>query len=607
MHLRMPPLRKARIKSRMKTWTMAGFLGAVLCLPGAASAASPSPFAGQILGHVQNGTGVAQMGATVYLYNRYEQLVQHALTNEQGRFAFDSLIPDIYSLRVLLASFAPAERRNISVLPNSENRLEISLATVLSTVTLAPPSQARGTLMTDDWKWVLRSSQSTRPVLRFLPEATSATRSLAASFSKPTGIVKLSAGDGQSFIQGDQEDLGTAFALATSLAGSGRVQLSGNLGYAGNNFATPGAGLRTSYSRTSADGSNPEVVLTMHQLYMAPRGASGIAIGSDGAPPLRTMSVAFLDSIEVADNIRLDYGFDYQSVSYLDHLNYLSPFVRATFDAGSRGRVRVAYSSGAHPAELMARDDAKSPSLDQDLAALALVPRVSLSDSHAVVERTQNFEIGYERVENTRTWTAGAYREVVSNAAFMLSSPDAGMPAGDLMPDLNSSSSILNVGSYQRTGYNAGVKQTVGDHLELAVAAGRTGALSAGPAESQAGTMDSQSLRAGISQRQVAWVTIRASSTLPVTGTRITADYGWTDPRALVPAHLYVTQKVNQDVGVNFYVRQPLPLLLPWRMELTAELRNLLAQGYLPLGTGIPRSVLTASPRAVRGGLNFIF
>ncbi|HEV2202064.1 MAG TPA: carboxypeptidase-like regulatory domain-containing protein [Bryobacteraceae bacterium] len=596
-----------RARRNTTTWIMAG-LAAMLSLPGTVVGASPGSFAGQILGHVQDATGVAQMGATVYLYNRYDQLVQHALTNEQGRFAFDALTPDLYSLRVLLASFAPAERRNISVLPNSENRLEISLATVLSTVTLAPPSQSRGTLMTDDWKWVLRSSQATRPVLRFLPEAAaSASRTLASSFSNTTGIVKLSAGDGQSFAQGAQEDLGTAFALATSLAGSGRVQLSGNVGYNGNNFATPGAGLRTSYSRSSAGGSSPEVVLTLHQLYMAPRNGSGVAMGTDGAPPLRTMSVAVLDSIDVAENVRLDYGFDYQSVSYLDRLNYVSPFVRTTVDAGSQGRVRLAYSSGAPPAELLARDEAMSGSLDQDLAALALVPRISLSDGHAVVERTQDFEIGYERVEDTRAWTAGAYREVVSNAAFMLSSPQAGMPAGDLMPDLNSNSSILNAGSYQRTGFDAAVKQRIGDRVELAAAAGGAGALVAAPGGAPSASMDSRSLRAGISQKQVAWATLRASAKIPVAGTRVVADYGWTDPRALVPTHLFVTQNVNQDIGVNLRVRQPLPLALPWRMELTAELRNLLAQGYLPLGTAVPRSVLTTSPRAVRGGLNFIF
>ncbi len=600
MHLRMPPLRMTRPSTRSSIWIAAGFIGALLSA-GAANAASPDSFSGQILGTVHNATGVAQMGATVYLYNRYDQLVRHALTNEQGRFGFDSLVPDIYSLRVLLASFAPAERRNISVLPSSDNRLDISLATVLSTVIFAPPGQARGTLMTDDWKWVLRTSQSTRPVLRFLPDAvSSSTRTIASSFSNTTGMVKLSAGDGQSFIQGAGEDLGTAFALATSLAGSGRVQLSGNMGYSGNNFTTPGAGLRTSYSRVIADGSNPEVVVTLHQLYMAPRGPSGITVGADGTPPLRTMSTAFLDSIEVADGVRLDYGFDYESVSFLDHLNYGSPFARASFGNGPQGRLRVAFSSGAPPAELLVRDDEKSGALDQDLAALALVPRVSLLNDHAVVARTQNFEMGYERVESTRTWTVGVYHESVTNAAFMLSSPGTGVPAGDLMPDLNSNSSIFNVGSFARTGIDAGMKQRIGDHAELAAAVGRTGALGASGSSDQAASM-----RPEIVERQVAWATFRASVVLPVTGTHFTADYGWTDPRALLPDHLFVTQQVNQDVGANVYIRQPLPWNLPWRMELTAELRNLLAQGYIPLGPA--HSVLTGSPRALRGGLNFIF
>jgi hypothetical protein len=42
-------------------------------------------------------------------------------------------------------------------------------------------------------------------------------------------------------------------------------------------------------------------------------------------------------------------------------------------------------------------------------------------------------------------------------------------------------------------------------------------------------------------------------------------------------------------------------------MELTAEMRNILAQGYLSMTSGGRQVVLTNSPRAVRGGLNFIF
>jgi hypothetical protein len=56
-------------------------------------------------------------------------------------------------------------------------------------------------------------------------------------------------------------------------------------------------------------------------------------------------------------------------------------------------------------------------------------------------------------------------------------------------------------------------------------------------------------------------------------------------------------------------VRQPLPWsLAPCRMEITADLRNLLAQGYLPLTVeGGRRVYLMQTPRAFRGGLSFIF
>ena len=109
------------------------------------------------------------MGATVFLFNRYDQLVRQALSNDQGRFAFDKLTPDLYSLRVTLSSFMPALRRNIAVAAGSESVLQINLANVLSTVELVSAGPSRGALMSDDWKWVLRTSQATRPVLRLLP------------------------------------------------------------------------------------------------------------------------------------------------------------------------------------------------------------------------------------------------------------------------------------------------------------------------------------------------------------------------------------------------------------------------------------------------------
>ena len=56
--------------------------------------------------------------------------------------------------------------------------------------------------------------------------------------------------------------------------------------------------------------------------------------------------------------------------------------------------------------------------------------------------------------------------------------------------------------------------------------------------------------------------------------------------------------------------RSPLPqtTYLPGKFEATAEFRNLLAQGYVPLQAADGRRMfLIQSARSFRGGVNFIF
>jgi hypothetical protein len=105
-------------------------------------------------------------------------------------------------------------------------------------------------------------------------------------------------------------------------------------------------------------------------------------------------------------------------------------------------------------------------------------------------------------------------------------------------------------------------------------------------------------------------VTTRGSGTVPKSGTHFIASYQWMDQRSATPGHMYSTQAMRPEAGLNIYVRQPIPTFfsLPWRMEANADLRNLLAQGYLPLSyTDGRRLLLVQTPRSFRGGLSFIF
>jgi hypothetical protein len=583
---------------RVRAITLGIVTGLAVLAP-VSRAASPANTAGGILGQVKNSANIVQMGATVLLYDRYDTLVRRTLTNADGKFAFDKLTPDVYSIRVSLASFVPAIRRHISVAAGSENLLQINLASLFSSVDLISSGPSRGTLMSDDWKWVLRSSQATRPVLRLLPVSSSASQHTSGTiFSDTTGLVKVSASDGESFTSGSAQDLGTAFSLATSIYGTSRVQFSGNLGYIGNS-TIPAAGFRTTYSRTPDGGSGPQVTLTVRQLALPNHGET--------TPMLRTAALSMRDQLDLAENLRFEYGLNMESVTFLHRVNSVSPFARATYDLGSNGSLRFAYSNGTQPAEFAPRASGPESNdvLTQDLAALALLPRVSRRDGNLQIQRTQNFELGYQIVDGSRTFSIGAYHESVTNGAFTMSGSQGLVPFTDSLPDLGTNDRIFDVGSFNRTGMTAAVKQRLGDHFQIGAAVGRTGALATAGVAMDPSSGDS--VRKIVHEVDRPWIAANLSATLHRTGTYIFTSYGFTDPRVLMPDHLYLAQDVSESTGWNVRVRQPIPFPgLMGRLEATAELRNLLAQGYLPID-GSQKTVITSSPRAVRGGLAFIF
>jgi hypothetical protein len=578
--------------------------------PGVAESATSNKLLGALIGSVRDNGGIPQMGAIVQLFNRYDKPIERVLTNSTGEFGFEALSPDVYSIRVTLSSFMPALKRNIAVTSGSTSVLAINLASVLSSVELVYSSPASGALMSDDWKWVLRSSMATRPVLRIFDIGAPSTSSSASSsiFSGTRGVIKLSSGEESPFAaSGNQPDLGTTFALATSLFGAHHLQVTGNIGYAAQS-ELPATGFRTSFSRGDMQG--PAVKLTMQQVSLPNRPTSAVVgAGQANAPALRTMSLTFIERTEVADGIDFEYGASLDTVTFIDRLNYLSPFARLTYHLGDKSKLQMGYSSGAPPMELLQAPNEVDADLQRDMMALAVLPRVSLRGGQAMVQRSQNLEIGYEVELGSRTLSVSAFHESVGNGALTMSTPDGFYMNGDLLPELSSSSSVFNIGRYDRYGYTATLAQQLGEQYNAAVSYGRGGVLTTN-GEAVLATGEAGELRQLITPAQRHWVRANVSGVAPVTGTRFAASYEWSGSRSLTPGHVYLTQRLYPETGLNVRVRQPLPMWngLPGRVEATAEFRNMLAQGYLPISLADSRRlVLAHSPRAVRGGLSFIF
>jgi hypothetical protein len=617
MSVQQIPIRASRACGLPGSWLRLLLL--LACIPGvspAASAPSMATLSGKILGLVTDAGGIPQMGAAVTLLTQQDKFFDRTLTDERGAFSFDGLAAGAYSIRVSLASFLPVSKNSILVQPGSRTLLNVSLAGLFSSIQLVYPTADQRAIMNDDWKWVLRTSNATRPILRFLPgwspdDNAAARRASSGIFSDTRALVRLSAGDGGRVTSfGNESDLGTAFALATSLLGKNQLQFSGNLGYASQSGA-PSAGFRTSYSRGDGEeDSSPEITITMRQVFLPGRTSAALLSlsGGSSAPVLRTLSVSVHEGTQITESMRLEYGFSMDAVTFLDHGNYFSPFSRLIYALTDNDELQFSYSSGVPQYGDSPGERSSERDLRNDINALALFPRISMRDSHMRVQQSQNYEMGYRRTSGSRTYTAALFRENISNAALTIAGADGLFPAGDVLPDLFTTSSVFNAGGYQSLGYMASVTQNFGDNLKVNVMYGSGDALVADRSAIPGPSPDD--LRSVVRRARRQAFTSQVSYKAPWTGTELSASYQMTDKHSVTPSHYFATQGTRAEPGLNIYLRQPIRTfsLVPVRMEASADLRNLLADGYLPFSSSDGRRVLLMStPRSFRGGLSFIF
>jgi hypothetical protein len=611
-------LGSARILEKKTPKTVALLFAGMACLGGPrwAGAAEALPLSGAIAGIVRGTAGIPQMGATVILYNRQQRLIGKVLTDDHGEFRLLGLVPAPYSVKVSLASFVPATKE-ILVQPGMRSVLNVNLSTLFSSIQFAYPALESGNIMTDDWKWVLRSASSTRPVLRLVDPGTASasdaaapasTTGHAAVFSETRGLLLVSAGDGPLTTgTGTEADLGTTFALETSLYGNSVLQFAGNLGY-GSATGVPTAAFRTTYSRRIADDT-PEISVTMRQTLMP-----AIA-GPDGAalPLMRNLSVSVDDQYRVGDNVVLLYGFTMDSISFVDHSNYYSPYVRLKYAADENNSLEIAYSSGnprpnSPPPDNLSDNGGVSPedgSLKRDIDGLGVFPRMSLLNGKTEMQRGEEYEIVYAHKAGSRTYSGSVYRQYVANAAITMVAP-AGFFTGNVLPDVFAGTSVFDAGNFQNNGYAASVTQNLGSNASVAMIYSDNGALTADASEVAGNNPDD--LRSMIHTGRRYAATTRFSGVLPRTGTRLIASYQWTgDRRAVMAGNLYAADSMQPLPGLNVYIRQPIPGFRR-HVEATADIRNMLAQGYLPLNCiGGQHILLVQNPRSVRGGLSFTF
>jgi len=324
-----------------------------------------------------------------------------------------------------------------------------------------------------------------------------------------------------------------------------------------------------------------------------------------GLPILRSLSASVDNRTQFSDSFSMQYGTQIDTVAFLDHLTYLSPYVRAAWAVNAATDLELAYSSGTARPE-MADSVGDDADLRQDLNTLGMFPRLSLADSHVRLQRGQEYELAVARKMGSRSVRLSAYREMLTDAAITMVMPAGFFMGGNVIPDLFSNSSVFNAGNFAMDGADAAFTQNLGEHVSVTASYDNGGALTTWHEELVSNSPDELRSMIHAGRRQA--VTTRVAATVPRTGTRLIASYQMTigDARWVMSGNPYSMQPLRSAPGLNVCVRQPIPGLGK-RVEATAELRNVLAQGYLGINSPGGQLLLVDNPRSVRGGLAFIF
>jgi len=567
---------------------------------------------GSIAGSVTDEHGVPQIGAAVTLLAHDGRPLRRVFTNDLGGFSIDNLFPGFYGVRITVPSFLPALKDRIRIEPGLRSFVAVQLANLFASFQLSY-GDGKWRDRAEDWKWVLRTSASTRPILRLTTpwedkERESVLRKFSGAFGEVQGMVQVRAGDGGRVSQfGAESDMGTAFALATSMFGNNNLLVSGNLGY-GSGFGAPSAGFHTSYSREMPYGTQPEVSVTIRQMFRPLQAGHALfgPLNRSHGPLLQTFSLGFQDRVSLGDMVELQYGFLYDSIQFLDRLNHFSPYGKLTYKFGEGTQVVLRYASGT---PLMEHSVAGENALGRNLSALGLYPRLSLHGGRAAWQRGEHMEIAVQQeLAIGGTVELAAYRDDFTNAALTTLAPAGLYTGGDILPDLFTDTASFNAGSYDTTGYRVAYSRKIHENVRASVSYGRYGVLA--PQGETLSTADPRELRSMLKPVQEHSVSAQVTATLPQARTWIASAYQWGNRNAVTAPDPFNVSGSRSLPGLNVVVRQPLPQpsYVPGKFEATAEFRNLMAEGYIPIRTADGRRLfLLQSARSFRGGVNFVF
>ena len=514
------------------------------------------------------------MGAVVQILGVANRTLT-VFTDEAGHYTATGLLPGLYTLKVSAPSFLPALREKVGLRAGARSNLNITLSTLLGAMQLGP---VRALPDDDDWKWTLRSVAN-RPILRIFDDPLSAEKQ-NHDFTGNVTFVAGSAAAGY----GTGSDMSTSFTLERSIFSEGHLGFSGNVAYGDT---LPSAVVRAHYSHQLANGSQPTMGLSVSRFAPTDPNLHNAA--------LQALTLSAADDMVLGDVLELKFGSELQTIQFLGHLDAFRPYASTAFHLSPNTILEYDYTTSRPDTRIAKGFDSAPADLSESN------PRVSLVGFSPKIESAHHQEVSLSRRVGKTNFQAAMFSDRVTDPTLTgvgyVSSAN-----GFLLPDLTS-------GTFSYTGRNldtSGVRFVL-QHKFASDLTATVDYAFGGVLEMSHPDVPIQQVQHWISTERRHALAAKLSGTVGRTHTRWIASYRWINGPALTPVDMFNASPGQSDPFLNLFIRQPIPTL-GGHMEALIDIRNLLAQGYVPvLGQDGQTVYLVDSARSVRGGVAFTF
>jgi hypothetical protein len=527
------------------------------------------------------------MGASVELIPEIAGVIspQNFLTNTQGIFRAEKLMPGLYTVRVTLAGFLPTLQQHVRINANLTTMVRIEMESMFASLDQLRKRPAPKSADADDWKWVLRSASGMRPVLQWDEHGNVAASD--ASSGNPHMILEFTDGARRpGSVSNVASAPGTSFAYDQKLGGGGKLLVAGQMSYEDS----ASGGVATIWLPTGTLGAGPHTALVLRESKLGDTGLTfrGVRLDQGGAAA-------------VGERVLVTYGAEYVLVGLGSSASVLRPRISAEArlnDAWKAALIFASQPGGPNSMDVTSGGDVNSV-LNEALGELDAFPALMWRGGRPVLQNGWHEEVAAERKfgEKGKLQVAAFHDDNRHMAVF---GQGRDLPVTEYFQDSFSNGFAYDGGSASSWGARVALRERLADDLELTAVYAYGGVLT--PGEELSGPLR-ESLRSAMRNSagaNISWTSRR-------THTKLTSGYKWVDGQALTRLDNYGETLYQMDPFLHVSVRQQLPRFGLGRWEAIADCDNLLAQGYVSMNTKDGQAILVPAFRTIRGGLSVQF